>query len=366
MTQVFVWYSILEHASAAQIMLAIEEAGLTYAYPGQLPVRIMVTEKLQDEIERAECIVVVWTQKATPSFQLQVRQAIHAWASDRLVLAVLDDAPLPVGLRDLPIISIRGGSDHLGTQRLIERIRAILADRERRGVKAPLRESTRRSKDPAWPIIASVLIPVFAILGSLWLQAPPLPLPSPPQTAGYPPVITTVLVILTVLVLGAAIGAAAVWVWSARSNRRSNLNLTPSAPRQATASSGASQIFVSYSHHDGQTVEHLVQQIEQLGYGVWIDRATAGSQRYAAPIVRAIRTSRLVALMGSQNAFTSDHVIREVYVAGDYKKPFIIFELDSTEFPEEIVYFVSGFPRIPVATMDSQRLRSEIARLVAA
>jgi len=124
-------------------------------------------------------------------------------------------------------------------------------------------------------------------------------------------------------------------------------------------------IFVSYSHQDGQTVEHLIQQIEQLGYRVWIDRAMAGPQRYAGQIVHAIRSSRLVALMCSQNAFTSDHVICEVYVAGDLKKPFVIFELDSTEFPDEILYFDSGFPRLPVATMDSQRLHSEIARLVA-
>ena len=70
--------------------------------------------------------------------------------------------------------------------------------------------------------------------------------------------------------------------------------------------------------------------------------------------------------MWSQNAFTSDHVIREVYVAGDYKKPFIAFQLDSTQFPDEILYFVSGFPRISIATIDQQQLRSEIARLVAA
>ena len=139
-----------------------------------------------------------------------------------------------------------------------------------------------------------------------------------------------------------------------------------SAPPVRAASNGAPQVFVSYSRQDGPTVEQLVQQIEQLGYPVWIDRQSAGSQRYAAPIVRAIRTSRLVALMCSQDAFASDHVIREVYVAGDYKKPFIAFQLDSTEFPDEIFYFVSGFPRVPVATIDRQQLYSQIARLVAA
>jgi len=123
---------------------------------------------------------------------------------------------------------------------------------------------------------------------------------------------------------------------------------------------------VSYSHQDREAVEQLVGHIEQVGYAVWIDReATAfSSRRYAAGIVNAIRTSKLVALMCSRNAFASDHVIRELYVAGDCKKPFIAFQLDVTEFPDDVLYFVSGFPRLPVSTMDAQQLRSEIARLI--
>ena len=107
-----------------------------------------------------------------------------------------------------------------------------------------------------------------------------------------------------------------------------------------------------------------MREIEQLGHAVWIDRQQIGSQRYAAPIVRAIRTSRVVALMCSQQAFGSDHVIREIYVAGDFKKPFIIFQLDTTELPDELLYFVSGFPRVPIVTSCPQQLRSEIARLI--
>ena len=125
-------------------------------------------------------------------------------------------------------------------------------------------------------------------------------------------------------------------------------------------------MFVSYSYRDEREVEQLVQQIEQMGYPVYIDRQLTGAQRYAGSIVMAIRTSRLIALMCSRNAFASDHVIREIYVAGDYKKPFIAFQLDATEFPDEVLYFLSGFPRIPIATIDAQRLRSEIARLLAA
>jgi TIR domain-containing protein len=49
------------------------------------------------------------------------------------------------------------------------------------------------------------------------------------------------------------------------------------------------QVFISYSHLDEQTVEQLVQKIEQAGCAVWIDRKSQGLQRYAGPIVRAIR-----------------------------------------------------------------------------
>ena len=35
---------------------------------------------------------------------------------------------------------------------------------------------------------------------------------------------------------------------------------------------GPAQVFVSYSRQDGQTVDQLVEQIQHLGYTVWIDR----------------------------------------------------------------------------------------------
>jgi len=40
------------------------------------------------------------------------------------------------------------------------------------------------------------------------------------------------------------------------------------------------------------------------------------------------------------------------------------YQLDPTEFPDEVLYFVSGFPRIPVAAIDQQQLHAEITRLV--
>jgi hypothetical protein len=173
---------------------------------------------------------------------------------------------------------------------------------------------------------------------------------------------------LTLLLLGAAIGAGVVLIWIAWSRRRSKR--VPTAPSAVSVLSAVPAsvppVFISYSRQDTRTVDRLVNQIEASGYGVWIDRESSGTQRYAAEIVGAIRTSKLVALMCSQNAFSSDHVIREIYVAGDYKKPFIAFQLDMTEFPDEVHYFLSGFPRVPIASIDQKKLQSTIAGLVGA
>jgi hypothetical protein len=49
------------------------------------------------------------------------------------------------------------------------------------------------------------------------------------------------------------------------------------------------------------------------------EERTRNSGQYPAPapIVGAVRTSNLVALTCSSNVFESDHVLREVHVAGD-------------------------------------------------
>ena len=170
-------------------------------------------------------------------------------------------------------------------------------------------------------------------------------------------------IILAVLILGIIIGLVVAWISIVILRRRIHstiLNLAQSTQLVATT-----QVFVSYSHEDLAAVDRLVQQIEGMGYAVWIDRLATGSQRYAAPIVRAIRTSKLVALMCSQNAFSSDHVVREIYVAGDLRKPFIAFQLDQSDIPDDVLYFVTGFPRIPIRSVNPQQLRSEIARLIA-
>jgi hypothetical protein len=126
----------------------------------------------------------------------------------------------------------------------------------------------------------------------------------------------------------------------------------------------AKSVFVSYSLKDALPVDALVNVIQGAGHGVWIDRTKEGGERYAGPIVTAIKQAKVIALMASQNAFGSDHVVREIYVAGKWRKPFVVFELDASSLPEWSDYFLSGFPQIPLRSFrDQGQLKAEIVRV---
>lgn len=393
MSQVVVSYARQDTEIAKRIEDQLVHASVTVwrpIFPLKPSFERDLQEQISKQIERAQCVVVLWSRAAAQSawVEFEVAQAVKAWASDRLVLAVLDDAPVPRGLRDLSRVTILSASDS-GMQEVVERARAIVSNatipededaasppsvvRSRTPFEAaPVPDRRETSTDAggptappvkiAWgvsptPVVVALIIGT-AVAGLLIASIRPH-IGGPPRSPGFE---SPLPLIVTVLVLGATLGAGAVWAWKARSNPRGDRTpatvVTPQAPPAS-----APQVFISYSRQDARTVEDLVRVMEGMGYPVWIDRASAGAQRYAAPIVRAIKMSNVVALMCSRNAFASDHVIREIYVAGDYKKPFIAFLLDPTEWPDEVRYFLTGFPRLTI-DVDANRLQAEIARIV--
>jgi hypothetical protein len=396
-------------------------------------------------------VVVFWSKAAANSERVQkeIGEAIKEWSEDRLLLATLDDTPLPMALRDLAPVEIRSGSES-GTAQLMERAKQIAEKTEvpqrveSEPTKVVIGEPRRMEREvfhpvashapvPAAPseapvlaaeaavptrrfhfsrlaLLLGVIVAGLLVLGSIvtlvslrqksdetTVSAPTLSIPPNQEKqvdderkrklieqelqtldrryhgrTNY-----TYLDLLPesflVFAVGAAVGAGLIGMWLAwsrwRSNRAQSVLVPNAAPpmtlMQVPTGNGTAQVFVSYSRTDQQMVDNLVRQLEQMGHSVWIDRQTAGLERYAAKIVPAIRASRLVALMCSQHAFATGQVIREVYLAGDFRKPFIVFQLDPTEPPDEVLYFVSGFPRVPV-NVSRELLRSEIARLITA
>jgi class 3 adenylate cyclase len=114
-------------------------------------------------------------------------------------------------------------------------------------------------------------------------------------------------------------------------------------PRKTTPQTDAA-LFVSYSHKDRPRVEPIVSVIEEMGRKVWIDRSDiTGQTGWAGQIVRAIRECRAVVLMASPNSYSSDQVVRELYLAMNHRKTIVPIEIEPAEMPDELQYILAPF-----------------------
>jgi hypothetical protein len=100
------------------------------------------------------------------------------------------------------------------------------------------------------------------------------------------------------------------------------------------------------SHQDIARVDPIVAEIEKLGHAVWIDRRElSGGPGWAGQIVRGLRAARTVVLMASRQAYASDQVVREMYLAMSEKKNIVPLELEAAEIPDELQYILAPFQR---------------------
>lgn len=107
--------------------------------------------------------------------------------------------------------------------------------------------------------------------------------------------------------------------------------------------------FISYSHHDKDFVDQLVQNLELCGVVCWYaPRNVVG--RYAKAICDAIENSKVFLLILSEHSAVSNHVLNEVEMVYNMRtrdnreiliEPLCInsIDLDSKEF-DEIMYYI--------------------------
>lgn len=92
-----------------------------------------------------------------------------------------------------------------------------------------------------------------------------------------------------------------------------------------------------------------MNDIAALGFSVWIDRNEMSSASgWAGQITRAIKGSRAVALMASTLAYSSDQVVREMYLAMNAKKKIVPLELEPAAINDEFEYILAPFQRFAV------------------
>ena len=337
-----------------------------------------------------EITLALWSRNVELSAKqiLFTNRAIDAWTEGRLIFARLDHAILPHGLGDVDVIDLSFAPARIAAVwKIVEAAQDIdKMQIERRadvslsgGIPEPEEDLSAalppqatlkaRRAFSAGPAVAVVLVAVAACLSLGFLT---MPAASKALLAG------------AALTWGAVAGAVAGYASSGRRTKarapalqRKEAAAPPAAAPMEEAPDGEdpaaladdamAPVFVSYARRDGDVVYPLVAEVEAAGRSVWIDRndLDAGGN-WAGLIVRAIRESDTFCLMCSAEAFQSDHVRREIYIADKYKRKLLPVRLDFAEMPEDFEYFLIDRQWLDLTAVDpverAARLTAALAR----
>lgn len=98
-------------------------------------------------------------------------------------------------------------------------------------------------------------------------------------------------------------------------------------------------IFISYSRKDSEMVKTIYEWLEKTGYKCWLDiDGMFSGVSYKKVIVDAIKRSKVLLFMSSENSNKSRNVVSEVSVAVEYGKKIIPVRLDMSSYSESIEY----------------------------
>jgi len=113
-------------------------------------------------------------------------------------------------------------------------------------------------------------------------------------------------------------------------------------PASVQVPNASIHVFISYASQDAAVADAIVEALERHGLKCWIaPRDVVPGESYAGAIVHAIDATKLIVLVLSENAVTSQHVLREVERASSKRHPVVAFRIDLAPMPVDLEYFLN-------------------------
>lgn len=107
------------------------------------------------------------------------------------------------------------------------------------------------------------------------------------------------------------------------------------------------EVFISYTTSDKATADMIVDYLEKHGIDCFIaPRDIEGGANYAKRLVKALEECLLVLLVASEKTNESDHVLNEVDIMIDKKKPVLPVFIEEYELNDELRYYIGRKQRI--------------------
>jgi TolB-like protein/cytochrome c-type biogenesis protein CcmH/NrfG len=106
-------------------------------------------------------------------------------------------------------------------------------------------------------------------------------------------------------------------------------------------------VFVSYSRQDNDKVLELTSKLRSAGVRLWMDvRNIDGAAMWGEEIVNALTKSKVLLLLVSKAAVTSQNVVKEVLLASERKGHILPVDLEATDIPGSLKYALAGIQHI--------------------
>jgi len=124
----------------------------------------------------------------------------------------------------------------------------------------------------------------------------------------------------------------------------------------ADTRSGTPDVFISYASPDSSVADAACAAMERAGLSCWIaPRDVVPGESYARAIVHAIDATKVIVLVLSENAATSQHVLKEVERASSKRHPVIAFRIDLAPMPADLEYFLNTSQWLDASALGVER-----------
>ncbi|WP_298501149.1 toll/interleukin-1 receptor domain-containing protein [uncultured Methanobrevibacter sp.] len=104
----------------------------------------------------------------------------------------------------------------------------------------------------------------------------------------------------------------------------------------------AHEVYICYSSKDKVTADAICHTLEENKFKCWIKPRDVGVRHIAEEITDAIRASKIMVLVFSENAKQSNYVNTEVDIAFSSNIPILVFKIDDANLDGGLEFFLEN------------------------
>lgn len=126
-------------------------------------------------------------------------------------------------------------------------------------------------------------------------------------------------------------------------------------------------VYICYSSSDKVTADAICHVLEENKFKCWIKPRDVGIEHVAEVVPQAIRSSRCVVLVFSENAKASNFVNTEVDIAFSSNIPIIVFKIDNSRLDGGLEFFLENkhwLDAYPNPGVEFRHLVLDVAKLL--